>query len=404
MKYLLAIACLLLPCLAWAAPDPSTVVQDNNAFAVDLYGQLKTRPGNLFFSPESISTALAMTYAGARGETASEMAKTLHFTLPPEQLHPAMGALMHGINAPHDGYQLAVANALWAQKDFPLLGNFMTLEKNHYNAAIYGVDFKNATEAARQQINSWVEQQTANKIKDLIAPKLLTRDTRLVLTNAIYFKGDWQAKFKKEDTKDEDFYVSSTQTIKAPLMHRTGSFNYFDDGTLRALEIPYKDNKLSMILFLPHALDGLPSLEQSMTPAAMQEWLRKLRPTETAVVTMPKFKMEIQFGLKDTLQAMGMGQAFDEKRADFTGMESREEMQRDGNLFVGAVIHKAYADVNEQGTEAAAATAVVMLRAQKVTRTPPPAIFRADHAFLFLIRDNVSGGILFMGRVNNPSS
>ena len=405
MTRLLTMLCatLIFP-VAWAAEaaqsaasDQAEAVKGNNAFAVELYSQLKSQPGNLFFSPESISTALAMTYAGARGETATEMAKTLHFMLPPEKLHPAMGALLQGLNAAHDGYQLKVANALWGQQGYTFLDDFIKLTNDNYAAGLNQVDFKNATDAARMTINQWVEQQTENEIKDLIAPGILDGKTRLVLTNAIYFKGDWQTQFKKEDTKDEDFHLSSTQTIKAPMMHLTGNFNYLDGGTFQALEIPYKDKELSMVVFLPKDKDGLAAMDQSLTADSVQKWLEQLRPASKVIITLPKFKMTHQFELGDTLQVMGIRQAFG-PAADFAGMTGKR------NLFISAVIHKAFVDVNEEGTEAAGATAVVMHAYKNaVSMKPSPIIFRADHPFLFVIRDNKSGGILFMGRVTDPT-
>jgi serpin B len=401
------ITCLVLPVAAWAelptpaASDQAEAARGNNVFAIELYGQLRNRSGNLFFSPESISTALAMTYAGARADTAAEMAKTLHFTLPPGQLHSAMGALLRDRNAAHDGYQLKEADALWVQTGYSLLPEFLKLSKDNYLAGLNQVDFKGATEASRQTINRWVEQRTENKIRELLQPRSLNTDTRLVLTNAIYFKGNWEEQFKKEDTKNEDFRLSATRAIKTALMHMTKGFNYFDGGSFQALEIPYKKKSLSMIVLLPQAMEGLSAFEQSLTPAKMQQLLAQLRPAQTVIVTIPKFKMEAQFRLRDTLTAMGMKEAFDMEKADFSGVASRETMQRDGNLYINAVIHKAYVDVNEEGTEAAAATAVtVTLSAVR----PTPPIFRADHPFMFVIRDNRSGSILFIGRVTNPSS
>jgi len=404
--------CLVLPVALRAAEAPATATSDrseaargNNAFAIELYGQLRKQTGNLFFSPESISTALAMTYAGARADTAAEMAKTLHFTMPAGRLHPAMGALLRDRNAAHDHYRLKEADALWVQTGYSLLPEFIKMNKDNYDADLNHVDFINAIEASRQTINIWVEQRTENKIRGLLQPGSLHLDTRLVLTNAIYFKGDWEERFKKEDTKDEDFRLFATRAIKTPMMHITRGFNYFDGASFQALEIPYKKNELSMIVLLPKAMEGLSAFEQSLTPAKMQQLLDQLWPVGTVIVTMPKFKMEAQFRLKDTLIAMGMKAAFDIKMADFSGVASREAMQRDGNLSISAVIHKAYVDVNEEGTEAAAATAVTVI-ALAAPPTPPthPIIFRADHPFMFLIRDNRSGSILFIGRVTNPSS
>ena len=384
------------PPLATATADRAAVVEGNNAFAIDLYGQLRTQSGNLFFSPESISTDLAMTYAGARGDTAAEMAKTLHFTLPPQRLHPAMGGLLGDLNAPHDGYKLRVANALWAQQGYTFLDDFLKLTNSDYGAGFKQVDFKDATEAARLKINQWVEQQTDNKIKDLLQPGVLSSRTRLVLTNAIYFKGDWQTQFDKAQTRDEDFHLSAAQNVKAPMMHREGGFNYFDGGTFQILEIPYKSAELSMIVLLPNDVGGMFALEQSLTAPNTRQWLGQLRPVPKVIMTLPKFKMTQQFELQDTLGAMGMTLAFD-AHADFSGMTGNRE------FYISAAIHKAYIDVNEEGTEAAAATAVVMRSMMARMQQPAPPVFRADHPFIFLIRDNRSGGILFMGRVTDPT-
>lgn len=377
------------------AADRKAVVDGDNAFAVALYGQLRKQNGNLFFSPESISTALAMAYAGARGETATQMAKTLHFTLPPAELHPVMGALLRELNAPQDNYQLSVANALWAQRGSTFLDDFLKLLKTDYGAGVNEVDFAGSTEAARSTINQWVEQKTQDKIKDLLQPGSLRPDTRLVLTNAIYFKGNWLAQFDKAQTKDEDFHLSPAQTKKAPLMHREGSFRYFHEGSFQILEIPYKGNDLSMVILLPDEIGGLAALEQSLTVSNMQQWLHQLASVPKVIVTVPKFKLTQQFELGTTLGAMGMPVAFS-GNANFSGMTGKRDFS------ISDVIHKAYVDVNEEGTEAAAATAVTMRAlAIRVPEHAPP-VFRADHPFVFLIRDNRSESILFMGRVTDP--
>jgi serpin B len=376
-------------------PDQAALAEGNNAFAIDLYGQLRKRDGNLFFSPESISTAFAMAYAGAHGSTASEMAATFHFTLPPDLFHPAMGALLTSLNAAHPGYQLRVANALWAEKDFHFLDDFLKLTKDDYAAGLHQVDFKSAPEAVRSTINQWVEQQTDDKIKNLLPAGSLTPATRLVLTNAIYFKGDWQTQFDKASTKVEDFHLSSAQTIQAPLMHLQGRFSYFKGDSFQALDIPYKSGELSMIVLLPIEAGGLPALEQSMTSANAQKWFSQMRSASKVILTLPKFTMTQQFELGGTLGAMGMRQAF-ERSADFSAMTGSPD------LWISAAVHKAFIDVNEEGTVAAAATGIVM-RSMAMAREEPPIVFRADHPFLFLIRDNRSGGILFMGRVTDPT-
>jgi serpin B len=380
---------------ATVAADRKAVVEGDNAFAVALYGQLRKQGGNLFFSPESISTALAMAYAGARGDNASEMAKTLHFTLPPEQLHPAMGALLRELNAHQDNYQLSVANALWAQQGYTFLDEFLKLLKSDYDAGLNQVDFKGSSETVRSTINRWVEQKTQDKIKDLLQPGSLKSDTRLVLTNAIYFKGNWETQFDKTQTKDEDFHLSPSQTKTAPLMHRQGGFNYFNGGTFQILEIPYKGKDLSLIVLLPNEIGGLSALEQSLTGSNTQQWLGHLAPVSKVIVTIPKLKMTQQFELGAALGAMGMPAAFS-GRADFSGMTGKRDFS------ISEVIHKAFVDVNEEGTEAAAATAVTMRSLAMRLPDKPPPVFRADHPFVFLIRDNRSGSILFMGRVADP--
>jgi len=406
MKLLLPllIACLLLllnvdgaETKSLTEADRAAVVEGNHAFAVALYQQLCHQGGNLFFSPESISTALAMAYAGASGNTASEMAKALHFTLPPGQLHPAMGALLRDLNAAHSDYQLDVANALWAQQGYNFLDNFLNLLRTDYGAGLQQVDFKGATEAARSTINQWVEQKTQDKIKDLLAPGALRPDTRLVLTNAIYFKGNWQTQFDKAQTREEDFYVSQTKLTTAPLMHREGSFGYFDGGTFQVLEIPYKSNELSLIVLLPKERSGLPGLENSMTASNMQQWLNQVAPVSKVVVTIPRFKSTQQFELSAALRVLGMPQAFD-AGADFSGMTGKRD------FAISAVIHKAFVDVNEVGTEAAAATAVTMRALAMRAPGAPPPVFRADHPFVFLIRDHGSRSILFMGRMTDPTN
>jgi serpin B len=241
-----------------SASDQAEAVSGSNAFAVDLYAQLRSQPGNLFFSPESISTAFAMAYAGARGQTAAEMQHVFHFTLPPERLHPTMGALLTAMNAQHKDYELRVADALWAQQDANFLPSYLNLVQTDYGAGFHRVNFKASPDAVRATINQWVEKQTNDKIQNLIGTGVLTPATRLVLTNAIYFKGNWQDQFDKSDTENEEFHLSTTQSVKTPLMHRTGSYPYYDGGTFQALELPYADNELSMVVLLPKDIEGLP--------------------------------------------------------------------------------------------------------------------------------------------------
>jgi len=373
--------------------DAEAVVKGNNVFALDLYGRLRQKDGNLFFSPYSISDALAMTYAGARGQTAEQMATTLHFALPAQRLHPAFGELIRSLNAGGKDrkYQLSVANALWGQKGYTFLPDFIRLTKDVYEGGLKEVDFVK-TEEARKAINHWVEEQTRDKIKDLIPEGALVSDTRLVLTNAIYFKSAWAEAFHEGATKKEDFHLGGGRKVQVPMMHTNEAFRYRDGGTFHALELPYQSRQLSMIVLLPKKVDGLAELEKNLTSARLDEWLKAMK-VHQVNVALPKFKFSAEFSLKDVLSAMGMPLAFS-KQADFTGMTTRER------LYIDKVLHKAFVDVNEKGTEAAAATAVVV----RPTSAPnyPRADFRADHPFVFLIRENRTGSILFLGRVANP--
>ncbi len=378
--------------------DQAEAVNGSNAFAVDLYAQLSKQPGNLFFSPESISTAFGMAYAGAHGETATEMQHVLHFTLPPDRLHPAMGALLTEMNAQHKGYELHVADALWAQQDASFEQNYLKLVQSDYGAGFHRVNFKISPDGVRATINAWVEKQTNDKIKDLIGQGALNSSTRLVLTNAIYFKGDWQDPFDGEATQKEEFHLSATQWVMAPMMHRTGGYSYYDGGTFQALELPYAGNEISMVVLLPKETDGLPALEKSFASGVAGEWIKKLEPVDKVILTLPRFTMTQQFELSSALSAMGMAQAFSSS-ADFSGMTGKPDFS------ISAAIHKAYIDVNEKGTEAAAATAIVMYATamRREAPEPPPIVFRADHPFLFILLDTQSGSMLFLGRVADPT-
>jgi serpin B len=380
------------------AADQAEAVNGSNAFAVDLYAQLSKQPGNLFFSPESISTAFGMAYAGAHGQTATDMQHVFHFTLPPDRLHPAMGALLAEMNAQHKGYELHVADALWAQQDASFLPDYLKLVQTDYGAGFHRVNFKISPDSVRATINAWVEKQTNDKIKDLLSPGVLNSSTRLVLTNAIYFKGDWQDPFNSEATQKEEFHLSSTQWAMAPMMHRTGGYSYYDGGTFQALELPYAGNEISMVVLLPKETDGLSALETSFASGVAGDWIQKLEPVDKVILTLPRFTMTQQFELSGTLSAMGMAQAFS-GAADFSGMTGKPDFS------ISAAIHKAYIDVNEKGTEAAAATSIVM-RATAMHQefpAPPPIVFRADHAFLFVLLDTRSGSMLFLGRVADPT-
>jgi serpin B len=397
---ILAHACALLaPASAMATETPTWIAQANNAFALDLYGRLTAgSQGNLFFSPNSIETALAMTYAGARGDTASQMAAVLHLPATSDAVHKDLGDFLKTLNGPAAdtgkprGYTLTVANALWAQQGYSFLPAFINLVQTNYGAGLQTVDFVNNTEAARQTINAWIEKKTHGKITNLIPQGALTELTRLVLTNAIYFKGSWAYPFDKAATNPEPFHVSASEDKSVPMMHRTGEYGYTETDTLQALQLRYAGGDLSMIILLPKQSDGLPSLEKQLTPAELDDLLGNLD-DQKVIVSIPRFKLTEQFELGPVLQSLGMVDAFGV--ADFSGMDGKRD------IGISSVIHKAFVDVNEEGTEAAAATAVAVA-GMAMGMEPPTPVFRADHPFLFLIRDEKSGAILFMGRYVKP--
>lgn len=370
--------------------------EGNTAFACGLYAKLRSAAGdaNVFFSPYSISTALAMTSAGARGETEAQMVKALHFEPDPAGRHAVFAAMESDLNAVQKKGQvkLSVANSLWPQKEHPLLRSFLDLTRKCYGASVTPLDFR-APEQARKTINTWVEDKTNQKIKDLIPGGVLNADTRLVLVNAIYFKGNWSSPFKAAATEEAPFRLPSGQTVQAPLMFQKKHFNYGANDDLQVLEMPYAGDDLSMVVLLPKKADGLNVLENNLTAANLAKWTQGMGSPEVKVY-LPKFKMTCRFSLNGTLQAMGVTNAFDPGKADFSGMDGGH------NLFISAALHKAFVEVNEQGTEAAAATGIAM---GMLALPVQPIEFRADHPFLFLIREKSTGSLLFVGRVTNPT-
>src|SRR6266404_9313799 len=332
------------------AADTNSVAAGNTAFALDLYARLKTNDGNLFFSPHSISTCLAMIYAGARGDTEKQMARVMHFDAAQAQFHSAFGVLQEQLNAARQKkeFDFNLANGLWAQKNHPFLPAFLDLAKQRYEAKLEQVDFGTRAEPARKEINDWVSAQTRGKITDLLQPGVVNASTRLVLVNAIYFKGRWLHQFRAANTAIAPFNTTRDQPVQAPLMNLTASFKYAAPEGLQLLELPYLGNDLSMVVLLPGEIDGLKKIEASLTGPQLDLWLGQTR-AQKVDVFLPKFKLTAQFDLNETLGAMGMTDLFS-PRADLSGMDGARD------LFVSAVVHKAYVDVNEEGTEAAAAT------------------------------------------------
>jgi len=385
------------------APDPmAALVAGNNTFALDLYGRLRAGEGNRFISPFSISTALAMTYAGAQDETARQIAKALQFTLPASQLHPAFHKLITELSGRNTGpsdpsvradVQLFTANALWAQSGERILPDFQKRIEINYQGGLYPVNFHHATEEARRTINAWVEEKTKGKIKDLLKPAHVSTRTRLVITNAIYFNALWASPFSKSRTSQADFRTSPGDRVQVDMMKQTGRFRYFDEGSFQALELPYKGLTLAMVVLLPKAIDGLDGLESSIEATKLAGWLTKLS-SHRVDVSLPRFKLSDECELSHFLSGMGMPLAFRYGEADFSGITGTRE------LAISAVVHKAFVEVDEKGTEAAAATGVAIAASAAIAQ--PPLIFRADHPFFFLIRDVQTGSILFLGRVVRP--
>ena len=388
-----------------ASPDVSTgeqalLVEGNSAFAFDLYQALRQQEGNLFYSPHSISVALAMTYAGARSETAQQMADTLHFMLEQERLHPAFNWLdaelaSRGEGAEGkdgEGFRLNIVNAIWGQKDYSFLTDFLDVLAENYGAGLRILDFINETEESRLAINDWVSDQTEGRIEDLIPQGVITWLTRLVLTNAIYFNAAWAYPFDDKVTANGPFYLLDGGQVTVPMMRQTESFGYTEGEVYQAIELLYDGDELSMIIMLPE--DGqFEVFEEGLQADKVSGIIGGLQFTEVAL-TMPQFEFDSEFSLKDTLAEMGMPIAFS-NGADFSGMTGSPE------LFVSDVIHKAFVAVDEAGTEAAAATAVPM----ELTAVPEPVVeVTIDRPFIFLIRDIETGAILFVGRVLNPGA
>jgi len=379
--------------------EQALLVEGNSAFAFKLYQELKEKGGNLFYSPYSISLALAMTYAGARGETAQQMADTLQFILEQDKLHPAFNWLDAELASRSEGaqgkdgegFRLNIVNAIWGQKDYEFLPTFLDVLAENYGAGLRILDFINETEQSRVAINKWVSDQTEGRIEDLIPQGAIDALTRLVLTNAIYFNAAWENPFDEDITADGPFYLLDGGQVSVPMMKQTEWFGYTEGEGYQAVELPYDGNELSMVILLPEA-GNFQAFEEGLQAQQVCDIISCLQFTGVAL-TMPRFEFESEFSLKDTLARMGMPIAFSPYEADFSGMTGKPE------LFISNVVHKAFVAVDEAGTEAAAATAVIV----SLSAAPPPPIeVTIDRPFIFLIRDIETGAILFVGRVLNP--
>lgn len=378
----------------------------NRAFAARLYQQLRGQDGNLFFSPYSISLALAMTFAGAQGETARQMASTMYYTLPPVRLHPAFNSLDQYLEkmgqpeqtpSPNDsgqGFQLSIANSIWGQRDFNFLQAYLDLLAQNYGVGMRLVDFKGAPEISRQAINDWVSQHTKEKIKDLFPQGTIDDSTRLVLANAIYFKASWMYPFVEPNTREGIFHLKSGGEVSVPMMsfslNSSSVATRYERGDIfQAVGLPYLDRKTMMVVVLPDE-GKFDSFESGLDAARLDMVLKGLKESGMEL-SMPKFKIESSFSLPKTLVKMGMIDAFG-SNADFSGMDGKRD------LYISEVLHKAVVTVDEKGTEAAAATGVAIATSGMAN----PPVVHIDRPFLFFIYEQDRGTILFTGRVMNP--
>lgn len=382
-----------------ASPDVDTadqrlLIDGNTAFAFNLYQQLRGEDGNLFYSPHSISVALAMTYVGASGETAAQMAHTMHFLLDQQDLHPAFNWLDRDLAARgegDEGFTLNIVNAIWGQKDYVFLESFLDVLAENYGAGLRILDFIEETEPSRLAINKWVSDQTEERIKDLIPRGAIDELARLVLTNAIYFDASWKHPFDKDT--DGPFFLLDGGQVTVPMMKQTESFGYAEGQGYRAVDLLYDGGELSMVILLPDS-GQFETFEKQLDAQMVASMIDDMKPARVAL-TMPKFEFESAFGLKATLQSMDMTDAFTWSTADFSGMTGARD------LFISDVVHKAFVAVDEEGTEAAAATGVIM--APTSMPLDPDVHVTIDRPFVFLIRDIETDAILFIGRVMNPA-
>jgi serine protease inhibitor len=373
------------------------LVEGNTAFALELYARMRSNEGNLIFSPYSISSALAMTYAGARGETARQMEQALHFNTAGTNLHAWFGRLNAALRKAQASGDvvLNIANSLWPRAGHDFRPEFLGLLKREYQATVTPLDYEHDPAGAGRKIARWVDEATRHKIPEIIDPAALDENTRMVLVNAVYFKGDWASPFKRVATAPGRFLVRPGTDILTPLMHHEGKFAYAEDSRLQVLELPYRGGRLSMVILLPRDPDGLPELEKELSADHLGGWTHELQKRKV-MVWLPRFNFSGGFNLKPMLAGLGILDAFDDRRADFSGMDSDPR-----RLQIDRVVHQALIEINERGTEAAA-TSFVVEYAIALFHDDPMPIFRADHPFLFLIRERETGTILFLGRVVEP--
>jgi serpin B len=365
----------------------------NRAFGLELYRNLAAKPGNVFISPISLAGAFGPVAAGARAETREAIGKVLRFPASDAALHPQLGGLLRGLESTAEGARVSIANGLWLMRGYAVKPAFVGVARESYGAEVESLDFNNGA-AAAGRINAWVERETNNRIRNLVAPDSLDEMTRVVVTNAVHFLGDWAQPFNSARTRSEPFYLAGGGTRQVPMMSSNRYTRYALAGPVQLVELPYKGGRLAMVAILPTQRGGLAAVEQSLTDQQLGDWLQQLDSAERreVLVQLPKVQVESSYQLNEPLKAMGMGIAFDRNRANFRGIADNEQ------LFISQVVHKTFLRIDERGTEAGAATAVEI---QAESSAEPPT-FRADHPFLVLIRDKPTGAVLFLGRIAAP--
>jgi len=375
--------------------DSTNVIDANNQFAINFYSQVSQESDeNIFFSPWSIMTAFAIVHEGAKGNTAEEMQNVFGFSSNKTQRQNEFKSVNDELNQKDSSYSLQVANALWLANFFEPLEKYVDIAKKYYDSEVSTVDF--VGDEGVNIINSWVAEKTNDKIKDILKPGSTNSLTRLIITNAIYFKGTWVTQFNEENTRDQNFTVDSDTIIKTLMMNLYQNQHlYGETDEIKILELPYEGDKLSMLLLLPKEIDGIADLENSLTVENLNYWRDSLLQQELKIVSIPKFELETKYKLIPPLHKLGLNDAFDEIKADFSGITTSEQ------LFITSALHKAFVDVNEEGTEAAAVTAIEV-GIISIDPNPPPT-FVADHPFIFVIQNNETGHILFIGKMTNPT-
>ena len=384
--------------------DPTTsheAIMRHNVFAIDMYKQIAADPdekdANVFFSPFSIYMAFSFLYEGARAETATEMERVFGFYSDTESRHKHVSQTISSINRDDSHATLETANALWLDMGFVPYDTYTNIVRNTYLADIETLDFYDDVEGSIERINGWAADKTNDKITEIVTEKtFVPYPPAAILNNAIYFKGTWVKQFDPNSTQTKEFWKTDTAKNATEFMHNQAFFNYTESDGVQVLQMPYEGDRLSMLVFLPSEKNGILQLEQTISAETISAWRQQLQPTDI-IVSMPKFKAETDYSLVQYLKNLGMPLAFDKKLANFSGIIDLATL--DGNLYVSDAYQNAFVDVNEEGTEAAAVTTIVL----KIEGAAQPVKFTANHPFIFTIQDDETGTILFLGRISDPS-